>query len=123
MSNPFLPAAIFIIGGLLIPFLKGRLKSCFMLLLPVLGMLNLIFMPMGSHLSFHFLDFELVLLRVDRLSLLFGYIFHIISFITIIYILHVKNDVEYTAGFIYAGAALGAIFAGDLLSFFIFWEG
>ena len=122
MSNPILPAAIFIIGGLLIPLFKGRLKSYYMLMLPVLGLLNLIYMPMGSYLSIHFLDFELVLLKVDRLSLLFGYIFHIISFVTVIYILHVRNDVEYTAGFIYAGAALGTIFAGDLLSFFIFWE-
>jgi len=122
MNNPFLPAAIFMVGGLLIPLLKGRLKSYYMLLLPVLGLLNLIYMPMGSHLSFNFLDFEIILLKVDRLSLLFGYIFHIISFITVIYILHVKSDVEYTAGFLYAGAALGTIFAGDLLSFFIFWE-
>ena len=122
MSNQILPAALFIVGGLLIPFLKGRVKSCYMLLLPVAGLVNLIYMPMGSHLSFHFLDFDLVLLKVDRLSLLFGYIFHIISFITVIYILHVKDDVEYTAGFVYAGAALGTIFAGDLLSFFAFWE-
>jgi len=122
MSNPILPAAIFIIGGLLIPLLKGRVKAGYMLLLPVLGLLNLIYMPLGSHLTIHFLDFDLVLLKVDRLSLLFGYIFHIISFLTIIYILHVKNDVEYTAGFTYAGAALGTIFAGDLLTFFVFWE-
>lgn len=122
MSNHLLPAALFIIGGLLIPFLRGRIKSFYMLLLPVLGLVNLIYLPIGSHLTFHFLDFDLVLLKVDRLSLLFGYIFHIISFITVIYILHVKSDVEYTAGFIYAGAALGTIFAGDLLSFFAFWE-
>jgi len=122
MTNHVLPAAIFILGGLLIPLFKGRVKSFYMLLLPVLGLLNLIYMPLGSHLSFHFLDFDLVLLKVDRLSLLFGYIFHIISFITVIYILHVKSDVEYTAGFTYAGSALGVIFAGDLLTFFVFWE-
>ena len=122
MSSHVLPAAVFIVGGLLIPFLKGRVKSFYMLLLPVLGLINLVYLPMGSSLSFHILDSDLVLLRVDRLSLLFGYIFHIISFLTVMYILHVKNDVEYTAGFIYAGAALGTVFAGDLLSFFIFWE-
>ncbi len=122
MTNQVLPAAIFILGGLLIPLFKGRAKSFYMLLLPVLGLVNLIYMPLGSHLSFRFLDFNLVLLKVDRLSLLFGYIFHIISFITVIYILHVKRDVEYTAGFTYAGSALGVIFAGDLLTFFVFWE-
>jgi multicomponent Na+:H+ antiporter subunit D len=30
--------------------------------------------------------------------------------------------VEYVAGFFYSGAALGAVFAGDLFTFFIFWE-
>ena len=27
------------------------------------------------------------------------------------------------AGYVYAGSALGAIFAGDLITFFFFWEG
>ncbi|MFQ5329186.1 MAG: Na(+)/H(+) antiporter subunit D [Thermodesulfobacteriota bacterium] len=116
------PAAIFIIGALLIPLLKGRVKSAYMLLLPVVGFINLIATPAGTHWVVHFLDFEVVLGRLDGLSLLFGYIFHIISFITVIYILHVKRDVEYVAGFVYAGSALGAIFAGDLFSFFVFWE-
>ena len=83
MSSHVLPAAVFIVGGLLIPFLKGRVKSFYMLLLPVLGLINLVYLPMGSSLSFHILDSDLVLLRVDRLSLLFGYIFHIISFLTV----------------------------------------
>ncbi|MFQ5586984.1 MAG: Na(+)/H(+) antiporter subunit D [Thermodesulfobacteriota bacterium] len=122
MTNTVPPAAVFIIGALLIPLLKGRVKSAYMLLLPVLGFINLISTPAGTHWVVHFLDFEVVLGRLDGLSLLFGYIFHIISFITVIYILHVKRDVEYVAGFVYAGSALGAIFAGDLFSFFVFWE-
>ncbi|MEA1966866.1 MAG: Na(+)/H(+) antiporter subunit D, partial [Thermodesulfobacteriota bacterium] len=77
---------------------------------------------MGTELTVSFLDYQLTLVRIDRLSLVFGYIFHIISFITIIYILHVKKSLEYVAGFVYSGAALGAIFAGDLFTFFAFWE-
>ncbi len=122
MINALPPAFIFIIGGLLIPLFRGRLQAAFMLLLPVLGFYNLLQLPMGSSGVFHFLDFQVTLCRVDRLSLLFGYIYHLISLITVIYILHVKRNVEYVAGFIYAGAALGAVFAGDLFSFFCFWE-
>ena len=39
-----------------------------------------------------------------------------------IYILHTRDDLEYMAAMVYAGCALGVVFAGDLLSLFIFWE-
>ena len=122
MHNGLPPAFIFIIGGLLIPLFTGRVRSAYMLLLPVLGFLNLLALPTGASWVVDFLDFQVTLCRVDRLSLLFGYIYHLISLITVIYILHVKRNVEYVAGFVYAGAALGAVFAGDLFSFFCFWE-
>lgn len=122
ITTNLMPALIFMVGGMLVPFFKGRAKSVYMLLIPVVGFLNLIHIPIGDHHSLVFGDFNLVLLHVDRLSLVFGYIFHIVAFITVIYILGFKNNVEYVAGFFYAGAALGTIFAGDLFTFFIFWE-
>ncbi len=122
MTSNILPALIFILGGLFIPFFKGKAKSVYMLLIPVVGFVNLINLPMGEYHLLAFGDFNLVLLNIDRLNLVFGYIFHIIAFITVIYILNFKNDVEYVAGFFYSGAALGAVFAGDLFTFFIFWE-
>lgn len=122
MTTDLMPALIFMVGGMLVPFFKGRAKSVYMLLIPVVGFLNLIHIPLGEYHQLTFGDFNLVLLHVDRLSLLFGYIFHIIAFITVIYILGFKDDVEYVAGFFYAGAALGVIFAGDLFTFFVFWE-
>nr|NJM02209.1 Na(+)/H(+) antiporter subunit D [Desulfobacula sp.] len=122
MTNSVLPALIFMIGGFLVPFFKGRAKSVYMMLIPVVGFVNLINIPTGDHFLLNFSDFKLVLLHIDRLGLLFGYIYHIIALITVIYILNFKNDVEYVAGFFYAGAALGAVFAGDLFTFFIFWE-
>ena len=116
------PAFIFIVGGLLVPLLQGKWKSAFMLLIPVVGFINLINIPQGTHWVVDFLGFQVVFGQVDKLSLLFGYIFHIISLIAIIYALHVKDDVQHTAGLVYAGSALGVVFAGDLFSFFIFWE-
>lgn len=123
MTNScFPPAFVFILGAFLIPFLTGRTRSAYVILLPVVGFLNLISIPVGTIMSVSFMDYNLTLVRIDRLSLAFGYIFHIISFITVIYILHVKKNIEYVAGFVYAGAAIGAIFAGDLFTFFVFWE-
>jgi multicomponent Na+:H+ antiporter subunit D len=116
------PAFIFIIGGLLVPFIKGKSKSAFLLLIPIVGFINLIHIPEGSHWVAKFLGYDVVFGRVDRLSLLFGYIFHLITFISLLYALHVKDDLQHVAGLIYAGSALGVVFAGDLFSFFVFWE-
>lgn len=122
MTDPVPPVIIFVVGALLVPFIKGSWKSAFLLAIPVVGFLNLISIGEGTHWVVGFLDYRLVFGRVDRLSLLFGYIFHIISFIAILYSLHVKDNLQLMAGLVYAGSALGAIFAGDLLSFFVFWE-
>ena len=122
MINTVPPAAIFIFGALLVPLLKGRLKSIYLLLLPIAGFINLINIPEGTHWVVRFLDYELVFGKVDRLSLLFGYVFHLVAFIGILYALHVKDNVQHVAAVVYAGSAMGVIFAGDLLSFYLFWE-
>ena len=66
---------------------------------------------------------SLVTLRVDKLSLLFGYVFLLAAFLGGIYALHVRDTIQHVAGLIYAGSALGAVFAGDLVTLFVFWEG
>jgi multicomponent Na+:H+ antiporter subunit D len=116
------PAFIFIVAGLLSPLIKGKWKSAYLLLVPVVGLINLINIPEGTHWVVRFLEWDLVFGRMDRLSLIFGYIFHLISFIAILYALHVKDSVQHVAGLVYAGSALGVVFAGDLFTFFIFWE-
>ncbi len=122
MISPVPPATIFIVGALLVPFIKGRWKTAYLLLIPVLGFLNLINIPEGTHWVVGFLDYDLIFGRVDRLSRLFAYIFHLISFIAILYAIHLKDDLQHVAGLLYAGSALGVVFAGDLFSFFVFWE-
>jgi multicomponent Na+:H+ antiporter subunit D len=57
-----------------------------------------------------------------KLSLLFAYLFHLACFICLIYALHVKDRVQIVAGLLYAGSAVGAVFAGDFITLFIFWE-
>jgi multicomponent Na+:H+ antiporter subunit D len=122
MIDTIPPGLIFIIGALLVPLFKGKVKSIYLLLLPVISFINLISIPIGNHWVVSFLGYDLVFGRVDRLSLLFGYIFHLISFIALIYALHVKDDLQHVAGLVYAGSSLGVVFAGDLFSFFVFWE-
>lgn len=116
------PSLIFIIGAVFIPVFRGRLKSGFMLLLPVLAFMTLVHIPEGRHWVFSLLDYDLILGRVDRLSRVFGYIFTIISFIAILFAIKVDDDVQHVSGLMYAGGALGVTFAGDFLTLYIFWE-
>jgi multicomponent Na+:H+ antiporter subunit D len=104
------------------PFFRGKWKNGFMLLIPIVGFLNLVSISEGNHWNVAFLDYTLIFCRMDRLSFVFGTIFHLISFIAILYSLHVKDDIQNAAGLVYAGSALGVVYAGDYFSFFVFWE-
>jgi multicomponent Na+:H+ antiporter subunit D len=53
---------------------------------------------------------------------MFGYVFHIAALIGIIYSLHLRDTMQQVSAMLYAGSGLGAIFAGDLLTLFVFWE-
>jgi multicomponent Na+:H+ antiporter subunit D len=122
MSSGLPPALIFIGGALALPWLRGKTQSGFLLLLPVIGLWNLLQFSPGTHGLVSFWEYELILVRVDRLSLLFGYIFHLITFLGAVYALHLRDTLEQMAGLVYAGSALGVVFAGDLLTLFVFWE-
>lgn len=122
MTNVLPPAAVFLAGALVLPLFKGRAKTLFLLFLPVVGFVNLLGLTEGLHWTVGFLDYEMVLAKVDRLSLFFGYIYHLITFIALLYASHVKSDFEHMVSLCYAGAALGVVFAGDLLTLFVFWE-
>ena len=116
------PGLTLIVGSLVIPLLRGRLRSCYMVLLPLLGLAHLAQLVTGDHGVVQFLGQSLVLLRVDRWSMVFGWIFMIATLICAIYALHLRSPLQATAGIAYAGSAIGAVFAGDLLTLFVFWE-
>ncbi|HBV85149.1 MAG TPA: Na(+)/H(+) antiporter subunit D [Desulfosporosinus sp.] len=122
MTSFLPPAFIFIAGAALIPFLRGRLKQVYMILLPALAFLNLLNMPEGSSWVLNLWDYQLIFARVDKLSMVFAYIFVIMAFAGAIYAAHEEDNLQLTAAFLYAGSSLGVVFAGDLLSLFIFWE-
>ncbi len=121
--NAIPPAFIFIAGGILLPLLKARqAKQMFQLLIPVIAFIDLLYMGQGTYWTFHFLGYELVLGRVDKLSLCFGYVFVVIAFIGMVYALHVEEDGQHVAAFLYIGSTMGVVFAGDLFTLYVFWE-
>ena len=121
MSNmiPFLPLML---GALAALFLRGWARNIIMLAAPIVGALNLIGFEHGVFWAMEFMGYSLEPVKVDKLSLMFGYLFHLAALIAVIYALHVKDTVQHVAGLAYASSAVGAVFAGDLLTLFVFWE-
>jgi len=66
------PAAIFIIGALLIPLFKGRVRQAYLLLIPIIAIIDVYFMQHGTYWYHPFMEYELILGRVDLLSKCFG---------------------------------------------------
>jgi len=117
---PFVP---FFIAALLALVTRGLLRNLILLVTPILGGLHLwLDVSPGIITGVSIMQYELILMRTDLLSLLFGYLFHIAAFIAVIFALHVRDTTQHVASLIYAGSALGAVFAGDLITLFIFWE-
>jgi multicomponent Na+:H+ antiporter subunit D len=116
------PAAIFILGALLVPLFKGKIKQGYLLLVPLLAFQRLLSISEGIHFTYRFLGYDLIFGRVDKLSMVFAYVFVIAAFIGIVYGLHVKNDGHHIAALTYVGSSLGVVFAGDYFSLFVFWE-
>lgn len=121
MTNSLPPGCILIIGALFIPLLRGRIQQAWLLLLPLLSGLQLWFFRRGIQVIGDLFGYELTV-HVDSLSLVWGIIFHIAAALSIVYALHVKDVLQHVAGLIYVGAAIGAVFAGDLVSLFVYWE-
>ena len=122
MTFNVIPGSILIVGALLVPLLRGRIQAGYMLALPAFSLFFLLAMPYGEYGQIAFFDYNLTTIRVDKLSLVFGIIFHIAAFLSVLYALHEKDNVQHVAGLIYAGSAISAVFAGDLISLFVYWE-
>ena len=116
---PFLPL---LMGAIAAIVLRGHLRSAIMLLTPIWGALQLTAMEPGLYWTMEFMGYALEPVRVDKLSMLFGYLFHLAALIAVIYALHLKDTLQHVSGLSYAASAVGAVFAGDLLTLFVFWE-
>jgi multicomponent Na+:H+ antiporter subunit D len=117
------PFLVFLIGAALAAVTRGHLRGAIMIATPIVGVVNLWYLDPATIDAIPLLGRELILVEVDRLSLLFGWLFHLAAFIGAIYSLHMQDRLQHVAGMLYAGCAIGAVFAGDLLTLFLFWEG
>ncbi len=116
------PALVLLGGAALLPLVPKRAKLPYLILVPALLFARTLALSKGVFGEVSFLQFTLTFGRVDSLSLIFGYIMAVACCIGTLYGAHVKRDVEHIAAWTYAAGSLGAIYAGDLLTLFLFWE-
>jgi multicomponent Na+:H+ antiporter subunit D len=116
------PALVLIFGALLLPWLRGTLRSAAIVGLPLV-VLGLVWqVPDGPAWQARFLDYTITPLQGDKLSRLFATIFALMAAGGGLFALGQKSRVEVPAAFVYAGSAIGVTLAGDLVTVFAFWE-
>ncbi len=122
MTASLHPSIFFLLGAILLWLLPLAGRRVIILLAPALAFLAITQLEPGTYLGYHLFGFDLNLLRVDKLSKAFGYVFTINAFACFLFALHLKDRYEHTAALAYIGSALGAVFASDLISLYLFWE-
>lgn len=117
------PGLILFMGGALVLCVPARLRSITFMAAAILVTVQLfLWLEPGTRLEMEWLGFTIVPLRVDELSLVFGYVFGLMAIMGGVYSFHLRGRGPHAASLMYGGAALGTIFAGDLLTLVLAWE-
>ncbi len=126
------PFVIFFVGAPLVLALSGRWRQAALIGLGAVALIDILLLPGGQFVAplpggealwnLPFMGYTLSLLRVDSLSYMTGVIFGIITLLAIVYAAAVATPRLHLFALLYAGASLGAVFAGDWITLLFMWE-
>ena len=122
------PGLCVIAAGLICTLLPvGQLRKALVVAAPIFAafMIHTIYPFGGEDVmtgKVNFGGIELTTLRVDRLSVVWAYLFCLAGVINGIYGLHEKCRITDSSALIYTGAAIAGVMAGDMITLFVFWE-
>jgi multicomponent Na+:H+ antiporter subunit D len=131
------PGLIMVLAGLLTLLLPRALRAVPLLLGPVAALGALwalaqgMAVPEGESVfgaapvylaQTEYLGMTITPVRIDALALAFGTVFGVMALAGGLYALTLPDRKELAALQVYAGSAIGAVTAGDLLTLFVFWE-
>ena len=117
------PGIYLILGGLISIILPAKISQKFNVAIPLLLVFYLWNTEPGHHFGILFLGYNLELFRVDSFSHIFGIIFLIAMALGNLYSIGaIPSKIEKASSMVYAGSATAAVFAGDLITLFIFFE-
>ncbi len=121
--NEVPPFVFFFLAALLALVTRGPVRKLILLAAPVVAGLHIWFnIEAGTSTTLQVLNVDLILMRADKLSLIFGYLFCLAGFLATLFALKVDDVKQEVAGLIYVGSTVGSVFAGDLITLFVFWE-
>lgn len=124
MSDLATPALLYFAAALVTPFIRWPVfRALFLLAVPVVALMSFAFAQYGNYNTLPFFELHLTLFRLDALSYIFALIFSIAAFFALFFAWHIRDTLEQVSTLVYAGAAIGAVFAADLVTLFVFWEG
>lgn len=121
-SFSMMPALLLIVGGLVLPIFKGVSQKVYSLLIPILVILSMTQINTGTFGEINFAGISLVMFQVDKLSMVFGWVFAIMSLIGNLYSFHINQAGQRVAAFLYMGSAFMVVFAGDWFTLLVGWE-
>jgi multicomponent Na+:H+ antiporter subunit D len=116
------PGLLLLAAAALLAVTRGRLRAALALAAPLAAVALALAAPEGRHWAVGWLGLELAPFAVDRLSRLFAVIFALMAWAGALFALNQERRLELPAAFLYAGSAIGVVFAGDLVTVFVFWE-
>jgi multicomponent Na+:H+ antiporter subunit D len=116
------PGLLVVVAGFALALLRGPARATVALVAPLAALALVLAAPAGTAWSGTWLGLEVRPLAYDALSRLFAVIFALMAFGGALFALHQKSRLELPAAFVYAGSAIGAVLAGDLVTLFVFWE-
>jgi multicomponent Na+:H+ antiporter subunit D len=116
------PGLVLIAAAALLALTRGRLRSAVALAAPAAAVWLTLGLAEGVHWRTEFLGMEVAPFSVDKLSRLFALVFSMMAFAGALFALNQPRRLELPAAFLYAGSAIGAALAGDLVTLFVFWE-
>lgn len=122
MSASLAPAIPFIAGGLALPLIRERARNMLLLVLAALAFVCVYQLEPGMAWHVPFMGLDLVPLKVDKLSKVFGYVFTLNAFAAFLFAYKLDDLRQHLAALFYIGASVGAVFAGDLVSLYVCWE-
>jgi multicomponent Na+:H+ antiporter subunit D len=120
---PLNPGIVLILAGIVAAALPANAGRWFVIAAPLVMLGYLFGVDLGTHAPIAFLDYQLETFRLDALARVFGTIFLISVFLCNVFAMGDSVDrTQRAAGQIYGGSAVAAVFAGDTITLFVFFE-
>lgn len=123
MAEIINPSFLLIFTGFSFLFIGNRvIRRVLLISVPLFVLVQVLSLEEGERWVLRILNYELITGKMDKLSLVFSYVFALITLLGNVYALHVEDRGHHAAALIYSGASFGVLFAGDWITLLVFWE-